>query len=157
MAPGDTFLTNDPFEGGTMLRFRRHPAGVLRRKRGRLRHRGRASARCRRRAVRAALPPDALGVQEGLRLSGSPDPRRPADRGLRAHHRRERAPAATHARRHQRRAGAVRIAERRLGETIARYGLAAVAATFAWSLDAARRRHAPSWRCCRTATMPPAT
>ena len=30
----------------------------------------------------------------------------------------------------------MRIAERRLGETIARYGLAAVAATFAWSLDA---------------------
>lgn len=142
MAPGDTFLTNDPYEGGT------HACdfAVIRP----VFDRGRVFAF----AIAVAhlldvggarpgsLPPDADSVfQEGLRLSGvrlTRDDRLDEDL-VRILAENVRLPTLVLGDVNAELA-AVRVAERRLTETVARYGADTVAAVFAHLLDSGEAR-----------------
>lgn len=136
MAPGDTFLTNDPFEGGThacdfaIVRPVFHDGAVV------------AFAIAVAHlldvggAVAGSLPPDATSVfQEGLRLSGVRLTRDDAliDDIVRIVTENVRLPQLALGDINAELA-AVRIAERRLVEAIDKYGRAALAGTFAWLL-----------------------
>lgn len=142
MAPGDTFLTNDAFEGGThacdfaivrpvfagdrVVAFAIAVAHLL--------DVGGAIA--------GSLPPDAVSVfQEGLRLSGIRLTRndRLIDDVVRIIAENVRLPWLTLGDINAELA-AVRIAERRLGEAIAKYGLATVESVFAAILETSETR-----------------
>ena len=133
MAPGDTFLTNDPFEGGT------HACdfAIIRPifADGAIMAYGIAVAHLLDvgGAVAGSLPPDATSVfQEGLRLSGVRLTRadRLIDDIVRIVVENVRLPQLVLGDINAELA-AVRIAERRILETIAKYGSAALDATFA--------------------------
>ena len=141
MVPGDTFLTNDPFEGGThacdfaIVRPVFHAGRIV----------GFAIAVAHLLdvggTVAGSLPPDGTSVfQEGLRLSGIRLTRddRLIDDVVRIIIENVRLPQLTLGDINAELA-AVRIAERRLGEAVGKYGLAAVGDTFTWILTASER------------------
>jgi N-methylhydantoinase B len=142
MAAGDTFLTNDPFEGGThacdfavvrpifaegkIIAFAIAIAHLL--------DVGGA--------VAGSLPPNATSVfQEGLRLSGVRLTRRDQllDDLVRIVMENVRLPNLVLGDINAELA-AVRIAERRISETVAKYGLATLNATFAWLIASSEAR-----------------
>lgn len=142
MEPGDTFLTNDPFQGGThacdlavirpifctgrVIAFAIAVAHLL--------DVGGA--------VAGSLPPDSVSVfQEGLRLSGIRLTRgdRLIDDIVRIIEENVRLPELALGDINAELA-AVRIAERRLGEAVAKYGLAVMTATFDWILQTSEAR-----------------
>jgi N-methylhydantoinase B len=142
MAPGDTFLTNDPFEGGThacdfaVIR----PIFVG----GTILAYGIAIAHLLDvgGAVAGSLPPDATSIfQEGLRLSGVRLTRddRMVDDLARIISENVRLPSLTLGDINAELA-AVRIAERRIAETAAKYGSAALEATFGWLVATSEAR-----------------
>jgi N-methylhydantoinase B len=142
MAPGDTFLTNDPFEGGThacdfavvrpifaegeIIAFAIAIAHLL--------DVGGA--------VAGSLPPNATSVfQEGLRLSGVRLTRhdRLLDDLVRIVMENVRLPNLVLGDINAELA-AVRIAERRISEIVAKYGSATLNATFAWLIASSEAR-----------------
>ncbi|MBH0238755.1 hydantoinase B/oxoprolinase family protein [Methylobrevis albus] len=132
MAPGDTFLTNDPFEGGTHACDFAIVRPIF--AEGAIVGYGIAVAHLLDvgGAVAGSLPPDATSVfQEGLRLSGVRLTRgdRLIDDIVRIITENVRLPQLAMGDVNAELA-AVRIAERRLGETIEKYGAAAVQRTF---------------------------
>jgi N-methylhydantoinase B len=142
MGPGDTFLTNDPFEGGThacdfaVIR----PIFVD----GSIIAYGIAIAHLLDvgGAVAGSLPPDATSIfQEGLRLSGvrltSAD--RIIDDLVRIITENVRLPSLVLGDINAELA-AVRIAERRIVETAAKYGTATLDSTFGWLIAASEAR-----------------
>lgn len=142
MHPGDTFLTNDPFEGGThacdFAIIRPIFAG------GRLIAYAIAVAHLLDvgGAVAGSIPPDATSVfQEGLRLSGIRLTRddRPIDDIVRIILENVRLPRLTMGDINAELA-AVRIAERRIHETVAKYGFDALDETFRLLLAASEAR-----------------
>ena len=157
MHPGDTFLTNDPFEGGThacdFAIIRPIFAG------GRLIAYAIAVAHLLDvgGAVAGSIPPDATSVyQEGLRLSGIRLTRddRPIDDIIRIILENVRLPRLTMGDINAELA-AVRIAERRIHETVAKYGADALDETFRLLLAASEARarvgdrRPPRRRVCR--------
>ena len=141
-APGDTFLTNDPFEGGThacdfaVIR----PIFVD----GSIIAYGIAIAHLLDvgGAVAGSLPPDATSIfQEGLRLSGVRLTRddRMVDDLARIINENVRMPSLALGDINAELA-AVRIAERRIAETAAKYGSVALEATFGWLLATSEAR-----------------
>ena len=142
MAPGDTFLTNDPFEGGT------HACdfavvrpifadGAIVAYAIAIAHLLDVGG-----AVAGSLPPDATSVfQEGLRLSGVRLTRgdRIIDDLIRIVSENVRLPDLLLGDINAELA-AVRIAERRLLEAIGKYGASALDATFAWLIATSEAR-----------------
>jgi len=142
MAPGDTFLTNDPFEGGThacdFAVIRPVFAG------GNIVAYAIAIAHLLDvgGAVAGSLPPNATSVfQEGLRLSGVRLTRndRIIDDLIRIVTENVRLPNLVLGDINAELA-AVRIAERRIVETVAKYGAIALDATFAWLIAVSEAR-----------------
>ncbi len=142
MAPGDTFLTNDPFEGGThacdFAVIRPIFAG------GKIVAYAIAIAHLLDvgGAVAGSLPPNATSVfQEGLRLSGVRLTRddRIVDDLIRIVTENVRLPNLVLGDINAELA-AVRIAERRILETVAKYGATALNATFAWLIATSEAR-----------------
>jgi N-methylhydantoinase B len=142
MAPGDTFLTNDPFEGGThacdfaIVRPIFADGGII--------AYGIAVAHLLDvgGAAAGSLPPDATSVfQEGLRLSGVRLTRgdRLIDDIVRIVTENVRLPHLALGDINAELA-AVRIAERRILETVGKYGLGALDETFTWLLDTSEAR-----------------
>ena len=142
MAPGDTFLTNDPFEGGT------HACdfavvrpifadGAIVAYAIAIAHLLDVGG-----AVAGSLPPDATSVfQEGLRLSGVRLTRddRVIDDLIRIVTENVRLPNLLLGDINAELA-AVRIAERRLLEAVGKYGASALNATFAWLIATSEAR-----------------
>jgi N-methylhydantoinase B len=142
MAPGDTFLTNDPFEGGT------HACdfavvrpifadGAIVAYAIAIAHLLDVGG-----AVAGSLPPDATSVfQEGLRLSGVRLTRddRVIDDLIRIVTENVRLPNLLLGDINAELA-AVRIAERRLLEAVVKYGASALNATFAWLIATSEAR-----------------
>ena len=142
MAPGDTFLTNDPFEGGThacdFAVIRPIFAG------GKIVAYAIAIAHLLDvgGAVAGSLPPNATSVfQEGLRLSGVRLTRddRIVDDLIRIVTENVRLPNLVLGDINAELA-AVRIAERRILEAVAKYGATALNATFAWLIATSEAR-----------------
>ncbi|MBN9508329.1 MAG: hydantoinase B/oxoprolinase family protein, partial [Alphaproteobacteria bacterium] len=142
MAPGDTFVTNDPFEGGThacdfaVIRPVFSGGAVIAYAIA-VAHLLDVGG-----AVAGSLPPDAISVfQEGLRLSGIRLTRedRLLDDVVRIIAENVRLPQLALGDVNAELA-AVRIAERRLGETVAKYGLGALQRTFGWILATSEAR-----------------
>jgi N-methylhydantoinase B len=142
MAPGDTFLTNDPFEGGThacdfavirpLFADGKIVAYAIA-----LAHLLDVGG-----AVAGSLPPNATSVfQEGLRLSGVRLTRddRLIDDLIRILTENVRLPDLLLGDINAELA-AVRIAERRILEAVAKYGAAALDATFAWLIAVSEAR-----------------
>jgi N-methylhydantoinase B len=142
MSPGDTFLTNDPFEGGTHAcdfavvrpifadgKIVAHAIAIA--------HLLDVGG-----AVAGSLPPNATSVfQEGLRLSGVRLTRddRVIDDLIRILTENVRLPNLVLGDINAELA-AVRIAERRILEAVAKYGAGAVEATFAWLMATSESR-----------------
>jgi N-methylhydantoinase B len=142
MAPGDTFLTNDPFEGGThacdfaVIRpvF---AGGTIVAYAIAIAHLLDVGG-----AVAGSLPPNATSVfQEGLRLSGVRLTRndRIIDDLIRIVTENVRLPNLVLGDINAELA-AVRIAERRIVETVAKYGAITLDATFAWLIAVSEAR-----------------
>ena len=142
MAPGDTFLTNDPFEGGTHACDFAVVRPIF--AEGRIIAFAIAIAHLLDvgGAVAGSLPPNATSVfQEGLRLSGVRLTRhdRLLDDLVRIVMENVRLPNLVLGDINAELA-AVRIAERRISETVAKYGSATLNATFAWLIATSEAR-----------------
>ncbi len=142
MAPGDTFLTNDPFEGGTHACDFAVVRPIF--TEGRIIAFAIAIAHLLDvgGAVAGSLPPNATSVfQEGLRLSGVRLTRhdRLLDDLVRIVMESVRLPNLVLGDINAELA-AVRIAERRISETVAKYGSATLNATFAWLIATSEAR-----------------
>ena len=142
MAPGDTFLTNDPFEGGTHACDFAVVRPIF--AEGKIAAYAIAIAHLLDvgGAVAGSLPPNATSVfQEGLRLSGVRLTRqdRLLDDLVRIVMENVRLPHLVLGDINAELA-AVRIAERRIAETVAKYGSATLNATFAWLIASSEAR-----------------